>query len=97
MKPEKKTARKYLISGRVQGVGFRWYVEERARRLGLAGTVKNLPDGRVEAYAVGEPKVLDTFKAHLEEGPRGAHVTGVEETEEAVNAGTKGFEINGSW
>ena len=61
-------AKKFLVSGRVQGVGFRWFVEDWANRLRLRGYVRNLHDGRVEAYAVGDPDALEIFKGRLQEG-----------------------------
>mgnify|MGYP001550958554 FL=1 len=60
------------IHGRVQGVGFRWFVREEARRLGLSGRVTNLPDGGVEVEAGGEPSSLDRLRRALEVGPSGA-------------------------
>src|SRR3989338_559085 len=63
-------ARRYRVEGRVQGVGFRFFVERAARQLGLAGYVKNLGDGRVEVYALGPPAELDDLKRRLEQGPR---------------------------
>ena len=62
------------VSGVVQGVGFRWFVRERARRLGLAGWVRNLPDGSVEVAAAGDEKQLQLLRAELQQGPRGAAV-----------------------
>jgi acylphosphatase len=62
------------VTGMVQGVGFRWFVRERARRLGLKGWVRNLPDGSVEVAASGELGQLELLKAELQRGPRGAAV-----------------------
>jgi acylphosphatase len=67
------------VTGMVQGVGFRWFVRERARRLGLKGWVRNLPDGSVEVAAVGEQGQLELLKAELLRGPRGAAVEKLEE------------------
>lgn len=64
----------YLISGRVQGVGFRAFTERNARQLGLIGWVRNLEDGRVEALACGRPEVLLEFEAHLRRGPNHGRV-----------------------
>lgn len=97
-KSSPKIARKYVISGRVQGVGFRYFAERWANLLGLAGYVKNLWDGTVEAYAIGDAASLDEFKRQLGEGPRAAHVTGVTESEETVNARySHGFSIEDLW
>ena len=90
-------AKKYLVSGRVQGVGFRFFVERVANQLGLRGYVRNLADGSVEAYAIGSEVLLEEFQRHLAEGPRGARVTGVEEAEMPVNNRYKRFEIEGFW
>jgi acylphosphatase len=65
------------ISGRVQGVGFRWFVREEARRLGLSGWVTNLPDGEVEVRAGGEGASLQRLRRALEVGPTGAVVSEV--------------------
>ncbi|MEO8561461.1 MAG: acylphosphatase [bacterium] len=62
------------ISGRVQGVGFRWFVREEARRLGLSGWVTNLPSGEVEVRASGEDRAVDRLRRALEVGPTGAEV-----------------------
>jgi acylphosphatase len=65
------------ISGRVQGVGFRWFVREEARRLGLSGWVINLPGGDVEVRAGGESSSLQRLRRALEVGPTGADVQAV--------------------
>ena len=60
----------YHIRGRVQGVGFRHFVHDRATRLGIFGWVKNLPDGSVQVRAEGSPERLAALETHLREGPR---------------------------
>lgn len=65
------------VSGVVQGVGFRWFVRERARRLGLAGWVRNLPDGSVEVVAEGDRGQLELLMGELRKGPQGARVDAV--------------------
>ena len=67
--------RRLLVEGRVQGVGFRWFVMTRAQRLGLGGWVRNLPDGRVEVVAFGSSEAMAALEAEVREGPAGAHVT----------------------
>ena len=67
-------ARRFIVSGRVQGVGFRFFAEEHARIEQIAGYVRNLPDGRVEAVAEGEEDNLLRFERALNRGPRGAIV-----------------------
>lgn len=62
------------VTGIVQGVGFRWFVRETARRFGLDGWVRNLADGSVEVLAVGEPRQLEFLRAELTRGPEGAVV-----------------------
>ncbi|MGA8103284.1 MAG: acylphosphatase [Candidatus Acidiferrales bacterium] len=76
---EKRIARRYFVSGMVQGVGYRFFVQAVAGRLGLPGYVKNLRDGRVETYAIGAPASLAEFRAELERGPSYASVSGVTE------------------
>ena len=66
------TARRYLISGIVQGVGFRYFTQDEAERLHLSGYVRNLRDGRVEVYAIGTPDGLARLRTIVERGPRGA-------------------------
>jgi acylphosphatase len=63
----------------VQGVGFRWFVESHANALGLAGSVRNLDDGRVQIYAIGSPDQLNRLAGYLHQGPSHAEVRGVEE------------------
>jgi acylphosphatase len=65
----------WRVEGRVQGVGFRWFVREAARRLDLAGWVTNRPDGSVEVAAYGTPEGLQRLQAALRRGPPGADVT----------------------
>ena len=60
------------VEGRVQGVGYRWYVSETATQLGVAGWVRNLPDGSVEVSAVGGDEALATLRQRLSSGPRHA-------------------------
>lgn len=66
-----------LVSGRVQGVAFRWHARDEARARGVAGWVRNLSDGRVEVFAEGERAALESFVAWLREGPPAARVTDV--------------------
>ena len=84
MKQERRI--RLLISGRVQGVCFRVYARDEARRLGLRGWVRNLPDGRVEAMAQGDPVRLRAFKAWCKQGPSHARVREVDVVEEATDA-----------
>ena len=78
-------AKRYLISGRVQGVGFRYFVEREARALGLVGTVRNLDDGRVEVEALGTAAELADLEGALWKGPRLSDVRGVESGEIALS------------
>ena len=74
-----ESARRWLIRGRVQGVGFRYFAQRAAEELGLAGYVRNLDDGRVEVYAIGPEDKLAAFAGRLRRGPRWADVRGVDE------------------
>jgi len=69
------------VRGRVQGVGFRWFVREAGRELGLSGWVCNRPDGSVEVAAEGDSVLLDRLRDALRRGPPGAVVTSVDELE----------------
>lgn len=88
--------RRYLIGGRVQGVGFRFFAQRTASRLGLLGWVRNLPDGGVELEAQGDQNSLASFESALRQGPRGAQVAHFEHTEisDEPDAGTA-FAIRG--
>lgn len=74
--------RHLLIEGRVQGVGYRWFTRERARRRGLRGWVQNRPDGTVEVHVSGHEDVLAGFVAELWQGPKGSSVTALRELSE---------------
>jgi acylphosphatase len=80
----KQVARKYIIRGQVQGVGYRYFAERAANDLGLSGYTRNLDDGRVEVYAVGSLDSLNELAGLLRQGPRWSDVRGVEEREEPV-------------
>ena len=86
-------ARKYVVSGRVQGVGFRFFAERVGNELGLRGYVKNLWSGNVEAYAIGDEVQLEDFKRRLAEGPRMARVESVQESEAPVDKTYRTFGI----
>ena len=73
-----RTARRFVVSGRVQGVGFRYFALDVARRENLTGIVRNLPDGRVEAIAEGDEESLQRFEAALRRGPSHARVEHME-------------------
>lgn len=90
-------ARRFLVRGRVQGVGFRWFVEREAHILGVAGWVRNNADGRVEVLAQGTPEQLDALSLRLREGPRAARVDDVDESEAKLTDGMKTFRIEGAW
>lgn len=81
--------RRYLVSGRVQGVGFRYFVAREAEALGLAGWVRNLPDGQVEVLAEGTEPQLSTLEGRLWQGPPHARVAtvGVEPADERTDGG----------
>ena len=86
-----RLARRYLISGRVQGVGFRVFAWTTASREGVHGWVRNLSDGRVEISAEGEAEALERFDHHIRHGPPGAKVDHVDATDEGVSGNDAGF------
>jgi acylphosphatase len=88
------TGVRYLVSGQVQGVGFRWFVARHARSLGLTGYARNLPDGRVEVVVGGPDEALPALEQLLRDGPAHAHVDQLERSPEpvALTAG-KSFDI----
>ncbi len=77
-------AKRFYVSGAVQGVGFRFFADRVAARLGVAGYVKNLFDGRVEVYAIGGAAQLDELKSELRRGPRMASVDQVAESDAEI-------------
>ena len=81
---EQKLARLFRVRGRVQGVGFRFFVEHSAQALGVRGWVRNVDDGSVEVYAAGTAAQLSDLAGLLWQGPRWAEVRGVDENEAAV-------------
>ncbi len=86
-------ARRFLVRGRVQGVGFRWFVEREAFILQIAGWVRNNPDGTVEILAQGTRGQLAGLHSRLREGPRAARVDEVEVSEAEPVAGLASFLI----
>jgi acylphosphatase len=88
-----KVARRYVVTGRVQGVGFRWFTHDAAAREGIHGWVRNLADGRVEVVAEGDAESMLRFEAAVRRGPGGARVEDVETDEQAPAGRTTGFEI----
>ena len=99
MKSENIAVRRFCVEGRVQGVGYRWFVHREASALALRGKVRNTEGGAVEVVAAGMPEQLAQLRAALEKGPRGARVDRV--NEEELAAGQAGmletFTIEGAW
>jgi acylphosphatase len=91
--------RYYLVKGRVQGVGFRWFVHREAAALGLKGWVRNTEDGKVEVMASGDAAQLAELRLALQRGSRGSRVDGVEESDLEATAADelKSFQIEGAW
>jgi len=85
--------RRYVVKGRVQGVGFRWFVEREARLLGVGGWVRNREDGAVEVLASGTRAQLSSLYDRLREGPRAARIDGVEVDDAAPFGGYQTFQI----
>ena len=97
---EPNEARRYTVRGRVQGVGFRWFVEAEAHKLRIAGWVRNNSDGAVELLAVGTRAQLAALQAKLWQGPRAARVDDVEErsaNRSEAGEGEATFRIEGTW
>jgi acylphosphatase len=86
------SARRYYVSGQVQGVGYRYFAQRAARDLGVRGWACNLDDGRVEVLAIGTAHQLDDFEGELRLGPLHADVRHVE-VEEAAEVRVEGFHI----
>jgi acylphosphatase len=91
--------RHYLVKGRVQGVGFRWFVQREAAEIGLRGRVRNTDEGHVEVIAAGDDKDIAELEAALRKGSRGSRVDAIAvhdlADEEAERLGP--FEIEGAW
>jgi acylphosphatase len=85
-------SRRAFISGRVQGVGFRFFAERAARAAGVKGWVRNLPDGRVETVAEGDEEAVSRYLERIGRGPFGGSVSGVD-VEEREPEGLERFEI----
>jgi acylphosphatase len=90
-------ARRYIVRGRVQGVGFRWFVDSEARQLGLSGWVRNNVDGTVEVLAMGNEVQLANLREKLQRGPRAARVDEVQVLPAEPVAGLETFRIEGAW
>ncbi len=89
-------ARRFLVYGRVHGVGFRWFVEREAHILQIAGGVRNNPDGTVEVLAMGTRDQLAGLRSRLQEGPRAARVDRVENFDAEPVAGLTSFQVRGA-
>jgi acylphosphatase len=89
----------FLIKGRVQGVGFRWFVHREASNLNLRGWVRNTEEGEVEVLACGTTDELASLRSALHRGPRGARVDSVVEHHlaDTESAGLSHFRIDGAW
>ncbi len=90
---EMLVARHYVIGGRVQGVGFRFFTEAAALREGVQGWVSNLPDGRVEVQAEGDAEAMRRFEAQLRRGPGTARVEYVNVDEDTPTGRQSGFTV----
>lgn len=87
-----RTAKRWIVRGSVQGVGFRFFVQDKATALGLQGWARNLDSGEVEVYATGPEARLNDLAAALYQGPKMAAVRGVDERDEKVRE-ISGFSI----
>ena len=88
-----RIARRFVISGRVQGVGFRWFTQNAAEREGVHGWVTNLLDGRVEAFVEGEADAVTRVERAIRSGPPGARVERVTVVDEEASGSLNGFSI----
>ncbi|HEU4636827.1 MAG TPA: acylphosphatase [Edaphobacter sp.] len=91
--------RYFLVKGRVQGVGFRWFVHREAAELGLRGWVRNTEAGHVEVVASGDPEILAELKTALRKGSRGSRVDAVmeQDLEDSEDEQLGPFVIEGAW
>jgi acylphosphatase len=90
-----RVARRYLVGGRVQGVGYRFFAKAAADREGVTGWVRNLPDGRVEALVEGETEAVTRVERALRQGPGGARVATVVVDEEPPSGTFHEFAVRG--
>jgi acylphosphatase len=88
-----RIARRFVINGRVQGVGFRWFTKDVAMREGVTGWVRNLPDGRVEALIEGDADAIARVEQALHTGPPGARVQSVNSLADETDGGYRSFTI----
>jgi acylphosphatase len=91
---EMRGARRFLVSGRVQGVGFRFFTQDIARQEGLTGIVRNLADGRVEVVAEGDDESLTRLEAALRRGPSHARVETIEVDDLVPSGRYLGFAVD---
>jgi acylphosphatase len=91
-----RETRRYIVSGRVQGVGFRWFVEREAAQIGITGWVRNCQNGDVEVMATGTFEQHGSLRRRLQEGPRASRVDHVSESE-APFLEANSFQIQGVW
>jgi len=84
-------ARRFRVSGRVQGVGFRFFAQEAAAHEGLSGWVRNLDDGQVEAFVEGDREAVERFERKIRRGPPAARVEDVSVDDDAPSGRSGGF------
>jgi acylphosphatase len=89
-----RVARRFLVSGHVQGVGFRFFAADAARREGVSGSVRNLDDGRVEAVAEGDQESVDRFERALRRGPSRSRIEHVNVESIGPTGRSTGFVID---
>jgi acylphosphatase len=90
-------ARRFRVTGRVQGVGFRYFAQAAARMEGLSGWVQNQPDGSVEVVAEGDQESVLRFEAKLRRGPAGARVEDVRVDEDVPSGRSQGFVVTSAY
>lgn len=88
--------RRYVVSGRVQGVGFRWFVEREAAQIGITGWVRNCSNGDVEVMATGSREQHNALRPRLQQGPRASRVDDVSESKAPLLEASS-FRIEGVW
>jgi acylphosphatase len=88
-----RVARRFVIGGSVQGVGFRYFAQNAAAREGVTGWVHNLPDGRVEAFVEGDKEAVTRFEHAIRSGPPGARIENVDAHDEEATEAFKTFRI----